>query len=43
MIYYWYASGDAIYMLFAYSKDQRDDLTVAQKKMLKRLVEEELE
>ena len=43
VIYYWYASGDAIYMLFAYSKDQRDDLTVAQKKMLKRLVEEELE
>ena len=42
VIYYWYASGSLIYMLLAYSKDQRDDLSAAQKKALSRLVREEL-
>ncbi len=42
VIYYWYASETVIYMLLAYSKDQRDDLAAAQKKALSRLVREEL-
>ena len=41
VIYYWYAAGSLIYMLLAYSKDERDDLSVAQKKALARLVREE--
>jgi hypothetical protein len=43
VIYYWYARGSLIYMLLAYSKDQRDDLSAKQKKLLTRLVKEELE
>jgi mRNA-degrading endonuclease RelE of RelBE toxin-antitoxin system len=42
IIYYWYASESLIYMLLAYSKDERDDLSAAQKKALSRLVREEL-
>jgi hypothetical protein len=41
IIYYWYASGSLIYMLLAYSKDERDDLTAEQKRLLVRLVTEE--
>jgi hypothetical protein len=41
IIYYWYAAGALIYMLLAYSKDQRDDLSAAQKKVLAQLVREE--
>lgn len=41
IIYYWYATGSLIYMLLAYSKDERDDLSAAQKKALSRLVREE--
>ncbi|HEX9160416.1 MAG TPA: hypothetical protein VF980_01815 [Thermoanaerobaculia bacterium] len=41
VIYYWYASGRVIYMLVAYSKDERDDLTASDKRILKRLVVEE--
>ena len=41
VIYYWYATGSLIYMLVAYSKDQRDDLSAVQKKALSRLVREE--
>ncbi|HWW60572.1 MAG TPA: hypothetical protein VN181_04310 [Thermoanaerobaculia bacterium] len=41
VIYYWYSSGSLIYMLLAYSKDERDDLSAAQKKALTRLVKEE--
>ena len=41
VIYYWYAIGSLIYMLLAYSKDERDDLSAAQKKALARLVREE--
>ena len=41
VIYYWYSSGSLIYMLLAYSKDERDDLSAAQKKLLARLVKEE--
>ena len=42
VIYYWYASESLIYMLFAYSKDERDDLTPAQRKALARLIKEEI-
>ena len=41
VIYYWYGSEEVIYMLLAYSKGERDDLTAAQKRGLKRLVMEE--
>jgi hypothetical protein len=41
IIYYWYSHDEAIYMLLAYSKGQSDDLTPAQKRVLKQLVEEE--
>jgi hypothetical protein len=41
VIYYWYASGSLIYMLLAYSKDEQDDLSATQKKVLARLVKEE--
>jgi len=41
VIYYWYASGSLVYMLLAYSKDERDDLSPAQKKVLVKLVREE--
>lgn len=43
VIYYWYASESLIYMLLAYSKDERDDLSAAQKRVLARLVREELQ
>ena len=37
-IYYWHAAGGAIYMLTAYAKADRDDLTPSDKKTLARLV-----
>lgn len=43
VIYYWQASETLIYMLFAYSKDEQDDLTLSQRKLLMRLVAEEFE
>jgi mRNA-degrading endonuclease RelE of RelBE toxin-antitoxin system len=42
VIYYWYAEGTLIYMLLAYSKEESDDLTTAQKRALSRMVTEEL-
>ena len=41
VIYYRYAAGDLIYMLLAYSKAERDDLTATQKRVLMQLVAEE--
>jgi hypothetical protein len=41
LIYYRYAAGDLIYMLYAYSKNERDDLTAAQKRALMQVVAEE--
>ena len=41
VIYYWHQPGEAVYLLAAYSKGQRDDLTTREKKLLRRLVEEE--
>lgn len=43
IIYYWYASGGLIYLLLAYPKNVQDELSAAQKKVLVRLVKEELE
>jgi len=42
VIYYWYTAEGVIYMLLAYSKDERDDLTTAQKRALMQLVREEI-
>jgi hypothetical protein len=41
VIYYLQAADDAIYLLLAYSKDERDDLTAEQKRTLTKLVKEE--
>ena len=41
VIYYWYSPDSVIYMLLAYSKDERDDLTPTQRRALARLVTEE--
>ena len=41
IIYYWARAADQILMLFVYPKPQREDLTPAQLKQLKRIVDEE--
>jgi hypothetical protein len=41
-IYYWFVSDEEILMLFAYPKSEQDNLTARQKKLLRRIVEEEL-
>jgi hypothetical protein len=41
LIYYWDAKQETFYMLLAYSKSQKEDLTTEQVKILKRLVREE--
>ena len=40
VIYYWYVSEDQIYMLLAYGKGDKDDLSAKELKTLRRLVEE---
>jgi mRNA-degrading endonuclease RelE of RelBE toxin-antitoxin system len=42
VIYYWVVDRHTILMLLAYPKSAQDDLTPAQKRRLKQLVEEEL-
>lgn len=42
IIYYWFTDEDQIYMLFAYKKNEAEDLTKEQIKVLSALVEEEL-
>jgi mRNA-degrading endonuclease RelE of RelBE toxin-antitoxin system len=42
VIYYWFVSSEIILMLFAYPKNERDDLTPDQMKQLKKIVEGEL-
>lgn len=42
VIYYWHEPSDAIYLLFLYRKVDQDDLTPTQRRMLSRLVREEL-
>lgn len=39
LISYWMTVDEHIYMLYAYPKSERDDLTMAQKKRLKQVVE----
>ena len=40
-IYYWAVSYDRLLMLFMYPKNERSDLTSAQLRVLRRVVEEE--
>ncbi len=41
IIYYWHVGGDRFYMLLAYPKSERGDLTAEQVKILRHLVKEE--
>lgn len=43
VIYYWHSNESLIYMLLAYSKDEQDDLSSSQMKLLMRLVKEEFQ
>ena len=40
VIYYWYVNKDEIYMLLAYGKGEKDDLTAEELKILRRIVKE---
>lgn len=42
VIYYWFVSNEVILMLFAFAKNEQDDLTPDQLKQLKKMVEGEL-
>ncbi len=42
IIYYWDKPRDHIFMIFAYRKARKDDLTAAQLKVLRKLVRENL-
>ena len=41
IIYYWFKSKDIILLLFAYSKNEQDDLTKEQLRQLKKIIERE--
>jgi hypothetical protein len=41
VIYFWHASSETILMLFVYPKNERSDLTAAEREALRRLVEKE--
>ena len=41
VIYYWHRGDQTLYMLLVYSKSAQDDLTPAQLRVLRRLVQEE--
>ena len=43
IIYYWISSEDIILMLLVYPKSEQDDLTSEQLKIIKKLVEKELQ
>lgn len=43
IIYYWIERKDQIFMLLAYAKNRQDDLSTAEKRLLAKLVEKELE
>jgi len=43
LIYYWATNLDQIYMLFAYAKNERENLTKEQLKTLQRIVVQEFE
>jgi hypothetical protein len=40
-IYYWHVFGDQLMMLCVYPKGEQDDLTERQRRMLRRIVEDE--
>ena len=40
VIYYWHVNENEIYLLLAYGKGEKDDLTAKELKLLRRLVEE---
>jgi hypothetical protein len=40
VIYYWHVAGSLVYLLLAYSKTDRDDLSVEQKRKLRKLISE---
>ncbi|MBI3479398.1 MAG: toxin [Nitrosomonadales bacterium] len=42
MIYYWWLSGKQFWLFTVYNKDEMDDLTAAQRKILKELLKQEL-
>lgn len=42
VIFYWYVSEDGIYLLLAYGKGEKDDLSAQEVKRLRGIVEEEL-
>lgn len=42
VIYYWYVSANEIYLLLAYGKGEKDDLSAQELKLLRRLIEESL-
>jgi len=41
VIYFWHPGYETLLMLFAYPKNEREDLTVAQRRILRKIVEEE--
>lgn len=43
VIYYWWIGGDQFWFFTVYDKDQTDDLTPAQRKVLKQMLKNELE
>ncbi len=42
VIYYWYCDENEIYLLFAYGKNVKDDLSAKEIKLLRSLVEENM-
>jgi mRNA-degrading endonuclease RelE of RelBE toxin-antitoxin system len=42
IIYYWFVSGSIVLMLFVFKKNERSDITKAQMKVLRTIVEKEL-
>ncbi len=43
VIYYWWSGSDQFWLFTVYDKDQSDDLTPGQRKVLKKLLKTELE
>lgn len=41
VIYFLYGEGGLVYLLIAYSKDEKDDLSASEKRILRSLVEQE--
>lgn len=41
MIYFWHPTSGTLLMLFAYPKNEREDLTPAQREALRKIVETE--